>query len=785
MLTKVCSGDTPLKVSISSTNIFYVAMHKTMLGGLKIRVTSIDAANGQEQRQQMLSSDNEVNSSDDVLFVGSNSALPVVIWTDKSRNTLKMNILGTNGLSVFQTDSRDQIDRITVHAPTRLMSKPHFLIAYEAGDTSWAEVYRIEPDREQVFKGYDLPKRGGKGSFATGSYGADVYFTRVVKGGIEVYASPSETAVARYIMADFGVPGLQDYPEPVHVVSEVMPRVGTSPAVRAAFLLASGDWVLNLNGEFAWSRPEALAAPSSAVIADLPLKGSLAQELATEAHSNLVAAYVHRLKRHVKDLEQLPDLVRKILDLIIGSMTGRGKDSSGMSVKSDSYGFRKLAIVATKNGRLIAIDTGRHGAVAWNIPQPDYAADLKWQSIQLDTSPNGIGRMKTEDGSFQFNVTTGKFLAEGTASPSKRPSGPKVRIQYALIDDELKGYFENDSSSPVWTFRPAPGETITAITARPAHDPVASIGKVLGDRSVLYKYLNPNAILVTATDERSASLSIYLLDTVSGALLSEAHHGGVDISRPIPAVISENWFCYSFTSDSSATASKGPQIVISELYESAMPNDRGALGASNNYSALQPSVAGDFKPYLISQSYQIPEEISDMTVSQTRQGITTKLLLAVLPEGNSIIGIPRTALDPRRTVGRDPTSSEQTEGLTRYQPVLDFDPKWYLNHKREVHGVKCILSSPSVLESTSLVFAYGFDIFGTRISPSFSFDILGKEFNKVQMLITVAALAVGVLFVAPLVSAMFLPFRKTKRPNLMTGPTKADQYAMADWYIIN
>jgi len=145
-----------------------------------------------------------------------------------------------------------------------------------------------------------------------------------------------------------------------------------------------------------------------------------------------------------------------------------------------------------------------------------------------------------------------------------------------------------------------------------------------------------------------------------------------------------------------------------------------------------------------------------MAVSQTRQGITTRLLIAVLPEDNSIIGIPRTSLDPRRTVDRDPTSSEQMEGLTRYLPVLDFDPKWYLNHKRELHGIKFILSRPSVLESTSVVFAYGFDVFGTRISPSSSFDILGKEFNKVQMLITVAALAVGVLFVAPLVSPIFL-----------------------------
>ena len=97
------------------------------------------------------------------------------------------------------------------------------------------------------------------------------------------------------------------------------------------------------------------------------------------------------------------------------------------------------------------------------------------------------------------------------------------------------------------------------------------------------------------------------------------------------------------------------------------------------------------------------------------------------------------------------------EGLVRYTPTIDFDPKWYLNHQREVVGVKNVITSPALIESTSLVFAYGLDIFGTRLSPSFSFDILGKDFNKFQMLATVAALAVATFVVAPLVSMRKVP----------------------------
>jgi hypothetical protein len=58
--------------------------------------------------------------------------------------------------------------------------------------------------------------------------------------------------------------------------------------------------------------------------------------------------------------------------------------------------------------------------------------------------------------------------------------------------------------------------------------------------------------------------------------------------------------------------------------------------------------------------------------------------------------------------------------------VLDLHPQWFLNHKREVIGVKKIETNPTVLESTSLVFAYGLDVFGTRVTLSFPFDVFGR-----------------------------------------------------------
>src|SRR5699024_9554838 len=153
-------------------------------------------------------------------------------------------------------------------------------------------------------------------------------------------------------------------------------------------------------------------------------------------------------------------------------------------------------------------------------------------------------------------------------------------------------------------FVPPRGEKVISATARPAHDPVASIGKVLGDRSVLYKYLNPNLALVTAVGDRSASF--YLLDGVSGKVLHSSTQAGVDTTQTFASAMSENWFTYSFWGDVNDQAdAKGYQLVISELYESPIPNDRGPIESASNSSSIRGE--GLPEPYVVSQSFVISE----------------------------------------------------------------------------------------------------------------------------------------------------------------------------------
>ncbi|KAF2200770.1 DUF1620-domain-containing protein [Delitschia confertaspora ATCC 74209] len=746
------SGNTPFQVSTSPTHVYYISLHTSMLGASTVHVTSLSPVTGKKVDQYTLNTGNDISSRDQILFAGANSASPLLAWTDKAHSALKVNIIGTKGVSTFAAPSKETVERIILHAPNRVNSVPHFLVEYQTKTGHSAEVFHVNLVKSTISKAYSLPNLAGRGIFTTSTTDANVYFTRITSEEVSVVSSRSHGILGRWpIKSSWTLAGAY----PVHGVSEVAVRSGSAHAVRSAALFSNGQWALVRNGELTWTRPEFLSGVVSAAWADLPEEETLAHELEVEGHQNVVAAYIHRVKRHIRDLEYFPAWLQALPVRILGNLVGNPSEPiSGDIIEHDSFGFHKLVIVATDTGRLAALDAGSSGKIVWNIDLHQLSPGTTFEHPTLKTSR---GYVELSDkglvAPLLINVTTAGLLS----AKEKAESVPVVRGQtlvfFDIVDGELKGFEgAQTNATPVWTFTPPTNERIVGWTARPLDDPVASIGKVLGDRRVLYKYLNPNLVLITTVSDSTRTASVYLLDSASGNLLHSTSHSGVDITRPIPSAISENWFSYSMTLDAAHnTASRGYELVVSELFESSIPDDRGPLGAAENSSAVGPNKGDALEPYVLSQTYHIPEEISHMTVSQTRQGITSRELLVTLPESNSIVGIPRYVIDPRRPIGRDPTAEEAAEGLTKYHPVIMFQPQWHINHKNEVFGVKDVITSPSLLESTSLVFAYGLDVFGTRLSPSFAFDMLGKGFNKVQMLLTVGALGVGVLFVAPLV----------------------------------
>ncbi|KAI0686950.1 hypothetical protein BC835DRAFT_1408443 [Cytidiella melzeri] len=296
-----------------------------------------------------------------------------------------------------------------------------------------------------------------------------------------------------------------------------------------------------------------------------------------------------------------------------------------------------------------------------------------------------------------------------------------------------------------WTASLPAGEDIHTVV-RPKRGPVASYGKVLGNRTTLYKYLNPNLVAVTTSSLKDAvpSCGVYVIDSAKGTTLYHAvlpaAHGTCDVK----VVLAENWLVYHYYDDDSGVdQAKGYRMVSVEFYEGSRIDEKIRSSDLSSYSNESTSVN------VYEQAYVFPRAVSAMATTSTTYGITSKDIIVAGENGN-IQSFARRFVDPRRPK-RKTTAEEQEEWLVQYEPLTPDDPKRVLSHTYKIARTREILTSPALLESTSLVFAYGLDLFATRIAPSNTFDVLSEDFNKVQLVLTVTGLALAILVTKPMV----------------------------------
>ncbi|KAL9121147.1 MAG: hypothetical protein Q9187_002292, partial [Circinaria calcarea] len=551
---------------------------------------------------------------------------------EKSSKTLKINVLGSKHVTSINVGDygKEAITRFTVHAPNTANAQPHFLVHYQTSDSHWAQVYHIDVAARTVAKAYDLPRVDGQGAFSTSTRNANVYFTRNTDFEVTLVASSSHGILERWPISPKSHGGWTEPEDVVHAVSEVVSKGGSGFAVRSAVTLSSGDWVLIRNGDPVWLRQEGLAGVVAAGWVELPIEEDLAKELSMESQNNILSAYIHRVSRHARDMKKFPSWVSKLPSRLLGGLLGDQLSSQVQTLERDGFGFRKVVIVATEKGRLMALDTGAQGRVIWNIQAVKLPPHTQWKVNTIDVG-KGFSDITAADGEYlRIENLTGKivqyqparltptietFLIVPDTSGEKTlviinkdgsPSEPRAKLRKTTIvtrlsNEDIGGWSltSEGKRALTWKFTLPPGESISELATRPPHDPVASIGKVLGDRNVLYKYLSPNLVLLVASSLAASTLSIYLLDAISGQILYTTTHSGVDASKPISATFSENWFTYSLYSDPSIVPPtnsstnnqlpKGYQLIISELYESPWPNDRGPLGSAQNFSSLLPS----------------------------------------------------------------------------------------------------------------------------------------------------------------------------------------------------
>ncbi|KAG8228186.1 hypothetical protein J437_LFUL008624 [Ladona fulva] len=266
-------------------------------------------------------------------------------------------------------------------------------------------------------------------------------------------------------------------------------------------------------------------------------------------------------------------------------------------------------------------------------------------------------------------------------------------------------------------------QIITAVASKNPMERVNSQGRVLADRSVLYKYINPNLVAFVTQAVDKYILNIYLVDVVSGTIVFSLTHKRA--KGPVHILHSENWVVYSYYNEKS----RRTEVASLELYEGKVQSNSTAFS----------SVTAPLQPTMERQAFILPGVIEAMKETITEKGITSKHILISLSSGG-ILELPWMFVDPRRPIMA--MSEMRDEGVIPYIPELPIPSDAIINYNKTVLRVSGIHTAPSGLESTCLVFVYGLDLFYTRVAPSKTFDLLKEDFD--HFLITAVLLGLTV-----------------------------------------
>ncbi|XP_054637917.1 ER membrane protein complex subunit 1 [Dunckerocampus dactyliophorus] len=537
-----------------------------------------------------------------------------------------------------------------------------------------------------------------------------------------------------------------------------------------------------------WTREESLSDVVTMEMVDLPLTGTQA-ELEGEFGKKADGLMSMVLKRLSSQLILLQAWIAHLWKLFYDARKPHSQVKNEVTIETlsrDEFNLQKMMVMVTASGKLFGIDS-KTGTILWrhyldNIPSnAAFKLMVQRTTAHFPHPPQCTLLIKDKDTGLTtlhvFNPIFGKkshvtppslpqpilqslmlplmdqdytkvlLLVDDQYKVSAFPSTKNVLQQLQEVASSIFFYLVDSSHGRLCGYRlrtdlsteliwevviPTEVQKIVSVKGKRPNEHVHSQGRVMGDRSVLYKYLNPNllAVVTESTDlhQERSFIGILLIDGVTGRIIHEAVQRKT--RGPVRVVHSENWVVYEYWS----TKSRRNEFSVIELYEGM------ELYNSTVFSSLDRPHA----PQVLQQSYIFPSAISTMEATLTEKGITSRHLLIGLPSGG-ILSLPKMFLDPRRPEIISEQSRE--ENLIPYAPELLIRTEWFINYNQTVSRVRGIYTAPSGLESTCLVVAYGLDIYQTRVYPSKQFDVLKDDYD--YMLISSVLFA---LFFATMIS---------------------------------
>ncbi|QRW23080.1 endoplasmic reticulum membrane protein [Rhizoctonia solani] len=781
------------RVVLSSTSIHTVGLTKT--DSYALTITTLDRQTGALVSQSQIPSQITRGMRDVFVLNTRDTKAPAVVWFEKHDGTLHSAVLDSNILSheIASTKIRfAKVHDVQLDSEGLFVAETKDELPYVFGIYSTGLKQEWDFDDSAVSKSETPSLFSGSLDREGNAYIARVFWS-LSTGLAHIHTYAAHGSEGKGISTGATFPfNTAEHGVILHcAIDAFMPH---SYSIQHRMLLTTSTGAVQLwqLHDLQWTRDEALTDIKVAALVDLPER-KIAEEIASSEHRG----FLERLIFHIVAAQNLPQYIAQFSKrFATGTYTITPGSSS--SLDRDPFGFRKVLVVATGYGTLLGVDTAQ-GNVVWRkiigVSSTGPADVIPFKMFVTKSAVEGPdpevvlvaekklrGKKTKTSVVFHFAALTGRWVSGGAAGiqvsetevaeafilpgqsstigivsadgkvhvyPKSQPTVDGASQLYftRAIGSELRGFaLESDLSTPaIETWKkaftlPATFPNTAASRLEVIHrslSPIASYGKVMGDRTTLYKYLNPNVAAVLAAD-----CAVRVVDLVSGAIVFDSGALPAPCIPPKVAFV-ENWLVYAHEVGGNST-DKGTKVVSVELYEGLGKDDKTNSVESSSFS--EKSV----KLHAIQQSFLFPYPIVALGATSTKFGISTKGLMMATSK-NQIYHLHRRILDPRRPLQK-PTAQDQEEMLFQYEPVLPPDTRRIVTHKNQVLGTKHIIGAPTLLESTSCVLAYGLDLFHTRVTPSGTFDLLGAGFNKLQLLLTIVGLSVAIVVVRPLVA---------------------------------
>lgn len=330
----------------------------------------------------------------------------------------------------------------------------------------------------------------------------------------------------------------------------------------------------------------------------------------------------------------------------------------------------------------------------------------------LQTLPKDAAELQEAAGKvFHWEVDTVNQVVQGFAVPKDGTKRPKKLV-------------------PIWNMELGSLAEKILVAATPQHRQWDHVPvHIKGDASILYKYINPNLLAIVSED--TSGLNLYTLDAVTGHLLHQSQVAGG--TSPVHLAACDNWVVMHYQNPKKTRF----EILVTEFFQ-AKADDGPWEILFGKQGARSKSAHQLERPVPLQQTYIMPAGVTAMGVTATLKGITPRSII-MASTTDHLTRVSKDLLNPRRPYPSTAPADKKTvpsqfaptkeEPLPPYAPLIPWKHTEMLNYHNALHRVTGIASSPTALESTSLVFAYGLDLFFTPFQSAKAYDVLSPGFN--------------------------------------------------------